>query len=137
MQTECLDSWPFNFWFHISYADSMDGRDEGSCLLQGVETDWLLNLNFDYYHYCLFYNELFLFFFSFKYVRKPGVKAYYYAHNNKLEAIWTVVPAIVLAVIIILGCNRGMSLTSGPTKDAEFVLFAKQFDWTAPLFWRR
>ena len=106
------------------------GRGEAASL-QGQETDWLLNLNFVIIIMVFFLTNFLLFFFSFKYVRKPGVKAYYYSHNNKLEAIWTVVPAVVLAVIIILGLQTWGELTSGPSKEAERIeLFAKQFDWT-------
>ena len=99
--------------------------------LQGIETDWLLNLNFVII-IIVFLLRTFCCFFAFRYVRKPGVKATFYAHNNKLEAIWTVVPAIVLAVIIILGLQSWNELTSGPSKESVQVeLFAKQFDWTA------
>ena len=86
---------------------------------------------------CKFYNfyysrNFLLFYFTWKYVKKPGVPAYYYPHNNKLELIWTIVPAVVLAVIIILGLQTWSHL-SGPSKpEAEKIeLFSKQFDWTA------
>ena len=107
------------------------GRGEAASL-QGVETDWLLNLNFIIIIIVFFITNFLLFFFAYKYVRKPGVKATYYSHNNKLEAIWTVVPAIVLAVIIIFSLRSWNSITSGPTKKSVRIeLFAKQFDWTA------
>ncbi len=107
------------------------GRGEAASL-QGIETDWLLNLNFIIVIIVFFITNFLLFFFSYKYVRKPGIKATYYSHNNKLEAIWTIVPAIVLAVIIILGLRSWNSITSGPTKESVRIeLFAKQFDWTA------
>jgi cytochrome c oxidase subunit 2 len=73
-----------------------------------------------------------LFYFTYKYVKKPGVPALYYPHNNKLEMLWTVVPAVVLAVIIILGLKTWNNLTGMSGKDAiRIELFAKQFDWTA------
>jgi cytochrome c oxidase subunit 2 len=72
-----------------------------------------------------------LFFFAYKYVRKPGVKAYYFPHDNRLELIWTVIPAIVLAVIIILGLKSWNEQTSDASKEAVRIeLFSKQFDWT-------
>jgi cytochrome c oxidase subunit 2 len=117
-------------FIYLMLAYGWTGRGEAASL-QGEKTDWLLNLNFVIVIMVFFITNFLLFFFSFKYVRKPGVKAYYYSHNNKLEAIWTVVPAIVLAVIIILGLRTWGDLTSGPSKDAERIeLFAKQFDWT-------
>ena len=100
--------------------------------IEGVETDWLLNLNFVIILFVFFVTNFLLFYFAFKYVRKPGVKAYYYPHNNKLEMIWTIVPAIVMAVIIILGLKSWNKLTSNSGDDAVIIeLFSKQFDWTA------
>jgi len=99
---------------------------------EGVETDWLLNLNFVIILAIFFLTNFLLFYFSFKYVRKPGVKAYYYPHNNKLELIWTIVPAVVMAVIIILGLKSWNKLTAMSGSDAVRIeLFSKQFDWTA------
>ena len=99
---------------------------------EGVETDWLLNLNFVIVLIIFFFTNFLLFYFSFKYVRKPGVKAYYYPHNNKLELIWTIVPAVVMAVIIILGLKSWNKLTAMSGSDAVRIeLFSKQFDWTA------
>jgi cytochrome c oxidase subunit 2 len=100
--------------------------------IEGVETDWLLNLNFVIILIVFFITNFLLFYFSFKYVRKPGVKAYYYPHNNKLEMIWTIVPAIVMGVIIILGLKSWNKLTAISGDDAVRIeLFSKQFDWTA------
>ena len=107
------------------------GRGQAASL-QGVETDWLLNLNFVIIIAVFFITNFLLFFFSYRYVRKPGVKATYYSHNNKLEMIWTIVPAVVLAVIIILGLKSWSGLTSGPSKSSEKVeLYAYQFAWIA------
>lgn len=107
------------------------GRGDAASI-EGKETDWLLNLNFVIIIIVFFFTNALLFYFSYKYVKKPGVPAYYYPHNNKLELLWTVVPACVLAVIIILGLKSWNELTSHAGKDAKVVeLYSKQFDWTA------
>jgi cytochrome c oxidase subunit 2 len=94
--------------------------------------DWLLNLNFVIIIAIFFFTNFLLFYFTWRYVKKPGVPAFYYPHNNKLEMLWTVVPAIVLAVIIILGLQTWSHLTGPTTPEAEKIeLFSKQFDWTA------
>ena len=99
---------------------------------QGIETDWLLDLNFVIIILIFFFTNFLLFYFGYKYVKKPGVPAFYYPHNNKLEMLWTVVPACVLAVIIILGLKSWNNLTSKSSDDAiRIELFSKQFDWTA------
>jgi cytochrome c oxidase subunit 2 len=107
------------------------GRGEAASK-HGVETDWLLNLNFVIIITVFFLTNTLLFVFAWKYVRKPGVKAYFYPHNNKLEMLWTVVPAVVLTVIIILGLKTWNDVTGDSTKEAiRIELFSKQFDWTA------
>ncbi len=100
--------------------------------VEGNEIDWLLNLNMIIIISVFFLTNGLLFFFSYKYVKKPGVKAYYYPHNNKLEILWTAVPACVLAIIIILGLKTWNNLTSDSPKEAIVIeLYGKQFDWTA------
>jgi cytochrome c oxidase subunit II len=100
--------------------------------VHGRETDWLLNVNFWLIIVVFFITNYLLFAFAHKYIRKPGVKAYYFPHDNKLEMIWTVIPAIVLAFIIILGLRSWNSITEDSAADAaQIELFSKQFDWTA------
>ncbi len=107
------------------------GRGDAASI-HGETTDWLLNLNFIIIIAVFFLTNTLLFGFAWKYVRKPGVKAYFYPHDNKLELIWTVVPAIVLAVIIILGLKTWNGITGESSKEAiRIELFSKQFDWTA------
>ncbi|NBR13111.1 MAG: hypothetical protein EBQ94_05505 [Flavobacteriales bacterium] len=107
------------------------GRGEAASI-GGIETDWLLKLNLAIVTAVFFFTNFLLFYFTYKYVKKPGVAAFYYPHNNKLEMIWTVVPAVVLAVIIVLGLKTWNNLTGPSESDAIKVeLFSKQFDWTA------
>ncbi|MBM3430133.1 MAG: cytochrome c oxidase subunit II, partial [Bacteroidetes bacterium] len=121
----------FGGFIYLMLAYGWTGRGP-SASLEGEETDWLLNLNFVIIIAIFFLTNFLLFYFSYKYVRKPGVRATYFPHNNKLEMIWTVVPACVLAVIIILGLRSWNNLTS-PAGDGAVVieLYSKQFDWTA------
>jgi cytochrome c oxidase subunit 2 len=119
----------FFLWLVVRYG--WTGRGEAASTI-GRETDWLLNVNFIIIIAVFVLTNTLLFYFSYKYVRKEGVKAFYYPHNNKLEMIWTVVPACVLAVIIILGLKKWNDATSAASDDAIRVeLFSKQFDWTA------
>ena len=75
-----------------------------------------------------------LFYFAFRYRGTKGRKATYYEHNNKLELIWTTVPAIVLAVLIIYGLTTWSNITNPDNTDNEPMvveLYAQQFNWTA------
>lgn len=107
------------------------GRGE-SASVHGDGYDWLLNLNFIIIIAVFFLTNFLLFFFTYKYIRKPGVKAYYFPHDNKLEMAWTIAPAVVLLVIIVLGLKSWNEITDNAGEDAINVeLFSKQFDWTA------
>jgi cytochrome c oxidase subunit 2 len=107
------------------------GRGEAASI-HGRQTDSLLNLNFVIIIVVFFLTNALLFTFTYKYIRKPGVKAFYFPHDNKLEMIWTVVPAVVLAIIIILGLRSWNTITDEAVKESiNIELFSKQFDWTA------
>lgn len=107
------------------------GRGE-SASVHGKDYDWLLNLNFIIVIAVFFITNFLLFWFAAKYVKKPGVKAFYFPHSNKLEMIWTIVPAIVLAVIIILGLRSWNTIMDDASPETVRIeLFSKQFDWTA------
>ncbi len=116
-------------WLMLKYGWA--GRGDAASE-HGHELDWLLNLNFAIIIVVFFLTNALLFVFSYKYVRKPGVPAFYYPHNNRLELVWTIIPAIVLTVIIVLGLRSWNKATDAPGKEAIRVeLFSKQFDWTA------
>ena len=71
-----------------------------------------------------------LFWFSFKYQESDKRKAYYYPHNNKLELIWTVIPAIALTVLVGFGLFYWFKITGNSPKDSMVVeVTGSQFKW--------
>ena len=71
-----------------------------------------------------------LFWFSFKYQESDTRKAYYYPHNNKLELIWTVIPAITLTVLVGFGLFYWFKITGDAPKNSMIVeVTGKQFGW--------
>lgn len=98
----------------------------------GQEIDWLFNINWIIVFTVFFATNALLFIFAYKYAYHPDRKAYYFPHDNRLEMIWTVIPAAALAVIIILGLRTWITITGKPSDDAVVVeLYAEQFNWTA------
>ena len=98
----------------------------------GVGLDWLFNFNWVIIFFVFTITQILLFYFSYKYYGRKGNIATYFPHSNKLEMIWTVIPAIVLAVIIIFGLKAWNKITAPASKDAIVMqLYGKQFDWTA------
>lgn len=79
-----------------------------------------------------FITQPILFWFAYKYRGREGNKALYQTHNNKLEVLWTSVPAIVLTGLIIYGLSTWNSVMNPDTDEAIVVeAYARQFDWTA------
>jgi cytochrome c oxidase subunit 2 len=76
-----------------------------------------------------------LHYFAFKYRGKKDQKAFYLADNNKLEFIWSAIPAIVLAGLIFYGLyawNDIMFVDEEDEQDSIVIeLYAKQFSWEA------
>jgi len=98
----------------------------------GQEIDFLFNINWIIVFIVYFSTNIALLYFSIKYRGKKGNTAYYFPHDNKLEMIWTIIPASALAVIIILGLKTWNDITSKPSDNAKVVeLFGEQFSWTA------
>ena len=81
----------------------------------GIITQWLLH------------------FFAYKYHGRQGQKATFFADNDKLEFIWTTIPVIVLAGLIIYGLFTWTDIMNiEPDEDPMVVeLYAYQFDWRA------
>ena len=77
--------------------------------------------------------QFLLHYFAFKYKGEKGRKALFFADNNKLEAIWTIIPVIVLAGLIIYGLNTWINIMGVDESDDPIVieLYAQQFNWKA------
>jgi cytochrome c oxidase subunit 2 len=77
--------------------------------------------------------QFLLHYFAFKYKGEKGKKALFYADNNTLEAVWTIIPVIVLAGLIIYGLFTWTSIMNIDESDDPMVieLYAQQFNWTA------
>ena len=98
---------------------------------QGLEIDKLFSLTSYITAVVFLITTGLLCFFAYRYAHKEGRKAFFYPHNNTLEFIWTIVPAIVLASVVLYGFKTWQKATDD---DGEYYVkmeaFAKQFDWT-------
>ena len=98
----------------------------------GESYDTLMNFNMYIIMAVFFLVNSVLFIFANKYRFDKARKARFFAHDNRLELIWTVIPSIVLAVIIIYGLRTWNEMTGDASDDALRVeVYSKQFDWTA------
>lgn len=98
----------------------------------GAGVDALMSVNIWIITAVFFLVNTLLFVFTAKYYYKKDRKAKFFPHDNRLEMIWTVIPSIVLAGIIIFGLRTWNDMTGEASDDAILIeLYSKQFDWTA------
>ena len=73
-----------------------------------------------------------LFWFSYKYRYREGQKAQFLAHDNKLEMIWTGIPAVVMAILVVQGLNAWNTVMADVKPDEDFIEIeatGQQFNW--------
>jgi cytochrome c oxidase subunit 2 len=71
-----------------------------------------------------------LFWFAFRYQSTEKRKAFFFTHSNRLEIIWTTIPAIAMASLVAVGLRNWFSVTSEAPKNAQIVeVVGKQFNW--------
>jgi cytochrome c oxidase subunit 2 len=103
-----------------------------SASAHGVDVDQLMKVNIWMITIAFFIVNFFLFYFAWKYQFKKGRKARFFAHDNRLEMLWTLVPGVILAFIIVYGLITWNKITGPASVDAlRIELYSRQFDWTA------
>jgi cytochrome c oxidase subunit II len=96
----------------------------------GEKIDKMLYITIVITGFVFFLTQILLFWFAFKYQYSEKRKALYLPHNNKLEMIWTVVPAIFLTVLVGFGLFYWFKITGDAPKDSMVVeITGKQFNW--------
>lgn len=73
-----------------------------------------------------------MFWFTYKYQYQEGRKASYTVDNHKLEILWTLIPAVVMALLIFRGLRVWNDITGPASKEAVVIeLVGQQFSWMA------
>jgi cytochrome c oxidase subunit 2 len=103
---------------------------QGSASEQGEKIDLMLYITLAVTGSVFFITQILLFWFAYKYQEKEGRKAFYFPHNNKLELLWTTVPAIFLTILVVFGLKYWFKMTGDAPKDAVVVeITGHQFAW--------
>jgi len=117
----------FSFW---KWGDVLlpDASSE-----HGIEYDNLMWISFAIIFFTQTITQALLHYFAYKYRGEKGKKALFYADNDRLEAIWTIIPVIALAGLILYGLYTWTDImTVEENEDALVVeLYAQQFNWKA------
>ncbi len=117
----------FSFW---KWGDVLlpDASSE-----HGIEYDNLLWISFAIIFFTQTITQALLHYFAFKYRGEKGKKALFYTDNDRLEAIWTIIPVIALAGLILYGLYTWTDIMTIEENDDALVveLYAQQFNWKA------
>ncbi|MGH1385886.1 cytochrome c oxidase subunit II [Kordia sp.] len=99
----------------------------------GTSVDTLMIISMVLIFFVQTITQALLHYFAFKYRGKKGRKALYYADNDKLEFIWTIIPVITLAGLILYGLFTWNEIMDVNMDDDPIVveLYAQQFNWKA------
>jgi cytochrome c oxidase subunit II len=99
----------------------------------GDTVDSLMNITWVLIFTVQAITQVLLHYFAFKYRGNKEKKALYFADNNKLEVVWSVIPAVVLAGLILYGLYAWTNIMFIDEDEDTVVieLYAQQFKWTA------
>lgn len=121
--------WVTSLWQLYAFSDDLLPEAASE---HGAEIDWLMNFNMLIVWIVFLLTNTALFGMAWKYYGRAGQRATYYPHNNRLEMLWTGVPAVVLFIIIFLGIRLWNSTLAPADKSVRMVeVYGRQFDWFA------
>ncbi|RZK47043.1 MAG: cytochrome c oxidase subunit II [Pedobacter sp.] len=137
MQTNRLMAWlmvaffflgAYGIWkCHVALADKMLPE---SASLEGVNYDHMLIVTLWMTGFVFVITQVALFWFVFRYQATETRKAFFYSHNNKLEVLWTTVPALALVVLVVIGLKNWFAITAeAPENSLVVQVMGKQFNW--------
>ncbi|QSB26752.1 cytochrome c oxidase subunit II [Flavobacterium sp. CLA17] len=99
----------------------------------GLLVDNLMNITWVLIFVVQFITQGLLYWFSFKNRGHKDRKALFFADSSKLEAIWSIIPSVVLACLILYGLYawNNIMFVDKDEDVIEIELYAQQFKWTA------
>ena len=103
-----------------------------SASAHGFELDSLFNITTFFTAIVFVLTQVALFWFAYKYKADPKRKVLFLAHNNTIEVIWTVIPAVVMCFLVIRGLvawNEVMADVEPGEDHIEIEAMGVQFNW--------
>lgn len=99
----------------------------------GSDIDNLMNVTWVLIFIVQAVTQVLLHYFAFKYRGREGQKALFFSDSTKLEVIWSGIPAVVLAVLILFGLYAWTNIMFVDEDEETIVVevYAQQFKWTA------
>ncbi|HXI00981.1 MAG TPA: cytochrome c oxidase subunit II [Sphingobacteriaceae bacterium] len=118
------------YWTYDTYSHTVTSV---AGTVHGAELDYMMWITIIITTIVFILTHIVLFGFSYQYGGSSTRKAYFYPHNNALEKLWTIIPAIVLTVLVLLGFFTWRNITNVPEAEQRGALkmevVGEQFKW--------
>ncbi|MCP1996982.1 cytochrome c oxidase subunit II [Flavobacterium sp. HSC-61S13] len=104
---------------------------DNSASEHGVHVDNLMWISMILIFIVQIITQALLHYFAFRYRGKKGNVALYFSDNDKLEAVWTIIPVIVLSGLILYGLYAWNDIMFVDEEEEVIYVevYAKQFSW--------
>ncbi len=102
-----------------------------SASAHGVNIDEMFTVTTVLTMIVFFITQILLFTFLFRYRHSDKRRAHFLPHNNTIEKIWTIAPAIVLTVLVVFGFFTWQKImdTTDKSGDINIDITGHQFAW--------
>jgi len=120
-----VTTWYYKNWL-LGYGPHTSASEHGE-LLDGV-----FNITVFFTAIVFVITQVLLFWFGFKYRYKKGRKTLWMPHDNKLEIIWTAVPAFIMTILVVGGLDAWNTVMADVGPDEEYMEIeatGSQFLW--------
>lgn len=117
--------WSFKVWGNMSSGESASEH--------GLVLDSMMMTTIIITTIVFVITQILLFGFAFRYSANDKRKAYFYPHNNFIERLWTIIPALALTVLVLYGFFTWRTITA-PSDEAiknalSIEVTGEQFKW--------
>ncbi|MGV3510158.1 MAG: cytochrome c oxidase subunit II [Sphingobacteriaceae bacterium] len=117
--------WSYKVWGNMSTGESASEH--------GLVLDSMMMTTIIITTIVFVITQILLFGFAYKYSANDDRKAYFYPHNNFIERLWTIIPALTLTVLVLYGFFTWRTITA-PSAEAiksalNIEVTGEQFKW--------
>ena len=120
-----ISAWQFKDWM-LGYGPHESASAHGGTL------DYLFNVTLFFTGIVFVATQILLFWYAYKYRGRKNKKALFIPHDNRLEIVWTVIPAIVMTFLVVAGLDAWNEVMADVGSDEEFMEIEAtgyQFAW--------
>lgn len=112
--------------YMLGYGPHMAASEHGSRI------DFLFDVTLFFTGIVFVITHIALFWFAWKYRGRRNRKADFIAHNDKLEIVWTIIPAVVMTLLVVGGLDAWNDIMYDVAPDEEHIeieAMGVQFNW--------